>query len=161
VRTDLEGAHEVESAAKEIAQRLATAGQKVLAYMVQRMAPPGVEMLVGVVQDRHFGPVVAVGATGRAMELVKDTQVRLTPLGRSDAAAMVRSLVTYPLLDGYRGAAAVDVASLEDLLVRLAAMADAHREIADVDLNPVIVHPHGTVIVDARNRVESPSPRGR
>ena len=162
VRVDLEGAHEVEDAAKEIAQRLAGLGQKVLAFMVQRMSPPGVEMLVGVVQDRHFGPVVAVGATGRAMELVKDTQVRLTPLGRGDAAAMVRSLVTYPLLDGYRGAPAVDVASLEDLLVRVAAMADAHREIADIDFNPVIVHEHGTVIVDARIRVEaSTSLRGR
>jgi acyl-CoA synthetase (NDP forming) len=146
----------VENAAKEIAQRLGALGQKVLAFMVQRMAPPGVEMLVGVVQDRHFGPVVAVGATGRAMELVKDTQVRLTPLGRGDAAGMIRSLVTYPLLDGYRGATPVDVASLEDLLVRVAAMADAHREIADIDLNPVVVHEHGTVIVDARIRLELP-----
>ena len=159
VRTDLEGAHEVEAAAKDIAQRLAAAGQKVLAFMVQRMAPAGVEMLVGVVQDRHFGPVVAVGATGRAMELVKDTQVRLTPLGRSDASAMVRSLTTYPLLDGYRGAAPVDVAALENVLVRVAAMADAHAEIADVDLNPVIVHPGGAVIVDARVRVEAPAGR--
>jgi len=155
VRVDLEGAHEVENAAKEIAQHMTSLGQKVLAFMVQRMSPPGVEMLVGVVQDRHFGPVVAVGASGRAMELVKDTQVRLTPLGRGDAAAMIRSLTTYPLLDGYRGATPVDVASLEDLLVRVAAMADAHREIADVDFNPVIVHPHGTVIVDARIRVEA------
>ena len=157
VKVDLEGAHEVENAAKEIAQRLGALGQKVLAFMVQRMAPPGVEMLVGVVQDRHFGPVIAVGATGRAMELVKDTQVRLTPLGRGDAAGMIRSLVTYPLLDGYRGATPVDVASLEDLLVRVAAMADAHREIADIDFNPVVVHPHGTVIVDARIRVEAAS----
>jgi len=155
VRVELEGAHEVENAAREMSQRLAGLGQKVLAFMVQRMAPPGVEVLVGVVQDRHFGPVVAVGATGRAMELVKDTQVRLTPLGRGDAAGMIRSLVTYPLLDGYRGSTPVDVASLEDLLVRVAAMADAHREIADIDLNPVIVHPHGAVIVDARIRVEA------
>jgi acyl-CoA synthetase (NDP forming)/ribosomal protein S18 acetylase RimI-like enzyme len=153
VRLDVEGPHQVEEAAKEILERLASLGQKVLAFMVQRMSPPGIEMLVGVVQDRHFGPVVAVGATGRAMELVRDTQVRLTPLGRGDAAAMVRSLVTYPLLDGYRGVPPVDVASLEDLLVRVAAMADAHREIVDIDLNPVIVHPHGSVIVDARIRV--------
>ncbi len=159
VRVDLEGAHEVEAAAKEMAQHLGASGQKALAFMVQRMAPPGVEMLVGVVQDRHFGPVVAVGATGRAMELVKDTQVRLTPLGRADAAGMIRSLVTYPLLDGYRGAPPVDVAALEDVLVRVAAMADAHSEIADIDLNPVIVHPAGAVIVDARVRIEAPAPR--
>jgi acyl-CoA synthetase (NDP forming)/RimJ/RimL family protein N-acetyltransferase len=157
VRLGLEGAHEVEAAARDMTQRLGALGHKALAFMVQRMAPPGVEMLVGVVQDRHFGPVVAVGATGRAMELVKDTQVRITPLGRADAASMVRSLVTFPLLDGYRGAPPVDVAALEDLLVRVAAMADAHREIADIDLNPVIVHPHGALVVDARIRVEAVS----
>src|SRR5439155_172647 len=60
VRLDLEGSHEVEAAAKDIAQRMAAIGQKVQAFMVQRMAPAGVEMLVGVVQDRHFGPVLAV-----------------------------------------------------------------------------------------------------
>jgi acetate---CoA ligase (ADP-forming) len=157
VRVDLEGAHAVETAAKEITQSLAALGQKVLAFMVQRMSPSGVEMLVGVVQDRHFGPVVAVGATGRAMELVKDTQVRLTPLGRTDAATMIRSLTTYPLLDGYRGAAPVQVSALEEVLMRVAAMADAHSEIADVDINPVIVHPGGAVIVDARIRIEAPA----
>ena len=123
------------------------------------MAPPGVEVLVGVVQDRYFGPVVAVGAAGRAVELLKDTQVRLTPLGHHDAAMMVRSLQTYPLLDGYRGATPVNVKALEDVLVRVAAMADAHSEIADIDLNPVIVHPTGAVIVDARIRVEPPTPK--
>ena len=155
VRLDLEGSHDAEAAAKEIAQRLGALGQKVQAFMVQRMSPPGVEMLVGVVQDRHFGPVVAVGAAGRAVELMKDAQVRLTPLGQTDAATMIRSLTTYPLLDGYRGAAAVKVSALEDLLVRVAAMADAHSEIADVDFNPVVVHPDGAVIVDARIRVEA------
>jgi len=101
--------------------------------------------------------VVAVGATGRAMELVKDTQVRLTPLGRTDAATMIRSLTTYPMLDGYRGATPVQVSALEEVLVRVAAMADAHTEIADVDVNPVIVHPGGAVIVDARIRIEAPA----
>jgi len=123
------------------------------------MSPPGVEMLVGVVQDRYFGPVVALGAAGRAVELMKDAQVRLTPLGRTDAASMARSLATYPLLDGYRGVTPVDVGALEDVLVRVAAMADAHSEIADVDFNPVVVHPTGTVIVDARIRVEAPAQR--
>jgi len=154
VRLDLEGSHEVEGVAKDVAQRMAAIGQKVQAFIVQRMAPPGVEMLVGVVQDRHFGPVVAVGAAGRQAELMKDAQVRLTPLGRTDAATMIRSLATYPLLDGYRGATPVNVGALEDVLMRVAALADAHSEIADVDFNPVVVNEHGAVIVDARIRVE-------
>lgn len=157
VRLGLEGSHEVEAAAKDIVQRMSAIGQKVQAFIVQRMAPPGVEMLVGVVQDRHFGPVVAVGAAGRQAELMKDAQVRLTPLGRTDAATMVRSLVTYPLLDGYRGAEPVDVGALEDVLMRVAALAEGHSEIADVDFNPVVVHPGGAVIVDARIRVEAVS----
>lgn len=155
VRLALEGSHEVEAAAKEITQRMAALGQKVQAFIVQRMAPPGVEMLVGVVQDRHFGPVVAVGAAGRQAELMKDAQVRLTPLGRTDAATMIRSLATYPLLDGYRGATPVNVAALEDLLMRVAAMSEAHSEIADIDFNPVVVHERGAVIVDARVRIEA------
>jgi acetate---CoA ligase (ADP-forming) len=156
VRLDLEGAHEVEDAAKDIARHLEAVGQHVQAFIVQRMAPPGVEMLVGVVQDRHFGPVVAVGAAGRAVELFKDAQIRLTPLGRRDAATMIRSLTTYPLLDGYRGATPVSVAALEDVLIRVGALVEAHSEVADVDFNPVIVHPTGAVIVDARIRVERP-----
>jgi len=158
VRLDLEGAHEVEEAAKEIGTHLETVGQHAQAFIVQRMAPPGVEMLVGVVQDRHFGPVVAVGAAGRAVELFRDAQIRLTPLGRNDAATMIRSLTTYPLLDGYRGATPVSVAALEDVLIRVGALVEAHSEVADVDFNPVIVHPTGAVIVDARIRVE-PVPR--
>jgi acyl-CoA synthetase (NDP forming) len=157
VRLDIEGAHEVEEAAKEIGKRLEAAGQHVQAFIVQRMAPPGVEMLVGVVQDRHFGPVVAVGAAGRAVELFRDAQIRLTPLGQNDAATMIRSLTTYPLLEGYRGSVPVSVAALEDVLVRVGALVEAHSEVADVDFNPVIVHPTGAVIVDARIRVE-PAP---
>jgi acetate---CoA ligase (ADP-forming) len=158
VRLDLEGAREVEEAAKEVAKHLDALGQHVQAFIVQRMAPPGVEMLVGVVQDRHFGPVVAVGAAGRAVELFKDAQIRLTPLGRSDAATMIRSLTTYPLLDGYRGGTPVSVAALEDVLIRVGALVEAHSEVADVDFNPVIVHPTGAVIVDARIRVEPAPP---
>jgi acyl-CoA synthetase (NDP forming)/GNAT superfamily N-acetyltransferase len=158
VRLDLEGAHQVEDAAKEVADQLESGGRHVQAFMVQRMAPAGVEMLVGVVQDRRFGPVVAVGAAGRAVELFKDAQIRLTPLGRADAATMIRSLTTYPLLDGYRGAQPVSVAALEEVLIRVGALVETHSEVADVDFNPVIVHPSGAVIVDARIRVE-PAPR--
>ncbi len=157
VRLELEGSRDVEEAAKEIAKHLDSLGQHVQAFIVQRMAPAGVEMLVGVVQDRHFGPVVAVGAAGRAVELFRDAQIRLTPLGRNDAATMIRSLTTYPLLEGYRGSMPVSVAALEDVLVRVGALVEAHAEVADIDFNPVIVHPTGAVIVDARIRIE-PAP---
>ena len=68
---------------------------------------------------------------------------------------MVRSLATFPLLDGYRGAARSDVGALEDVLLRVSAMVEAHPEFAEMDLNPVIVGPVGAVIVDARVRLQA------
>src|SRR5439155_12359881 len=112
-------------------------------FLVQRMVPEGVEMLVGVVHDPLFGPVVACGAGGTAVELLKDVSVRITPLTDLDAAEMVRSLATFPLLDGYRGASKADVPALEDLLLRVSALVEAHPAVAEMDCNPVVVHEHG------------------
>jgi len=159
VRLNLRGAHAAEAAAAEMAARLGSAGSQVTGYQVQRMAEPGVEMLVGVVQDQHFGPVLACGAGGTATELVKDVAVRITPITRGEAARMVRSLKTFPLLDGYRGAPRTDIASLEDVLLRVSALVEGHPEIAEMDLNPLIVSPRGAVAVDARVRVEEGAPR--
>ena len=94
------------------------------------MAPDGVEMLVGVVQDQHFGPVLACGAGGTATELLKDVAVRITPITKREADQMVRSLKTFPQIDGYRGAPRADVAALEDVLLRVSALVEAHAEIA-------------------------------
>lgn len=116
-------------------------------------------MLVGVVQDQHFGPVLACGAGGTATELLKDVAVRITPITPGEASRMVRSLKTFPLLDGYRGAARADVGALENVLLRVSAMVEAHPEVVEMDLNPLIVHPHGVVAVDARIRLEPGPPR--
>ena len=127
-------------------------------FLVQRMVAGEVELLVGVVHDPSFGPVLACGADGTAVELLKDVAVRLTPLTDLDAAEMVRSLATFPLLDGYRGAPKADVGALEDLLLRVGALVEAHPEVAELDCNPVEVLPDGVVVVDARVRVEPASP---
>jgi acyl-CoA synthetase (NDP forming) len=118
----------------------------------------GVEMIVGVASDRHFGPVVACGAGGATGELVRDIAVRLTPLTELDAREMVRSLRTFPLLDGYRGAPRCNVAALEELLLRISAIVEAHAEIAELDCNPLFVSPAGVAITGARVRVEQPPP---
>jgi acyl-CoA synthetase (NDP forming) len=159
VRLGLAGAGQVRPAAEEMAARVATAGYALERFLVQRMVPGGVELLVGVVNDPSFGPVVALGAGGVAVELLKDVSVRLTPLTDRDAAEMVRSLATFPLLEGYRGAPAADAAALEDLLLRVGALAEAHPEVAELDLNPVKALPDGVVVVDARVRVEAAVPR--
>jgi acetyl coenzyme A synthetase (ADP forming)-like protein len=153
---NLEGAAEVTQAAVEMAARIAAQGTTVEKFFVQQMVPSGgVEMLVGVVHDKLFGPVVACGAGGTAVEVLKDVKVRITPLTDRDAHEMVTSLRTFPLLDGFRGAPKCDVAGLEELLLRVAAMVEQHPEIAEMDCNPVIVRPEGAVIVDARIRIEA------
>jgi acyl-CoA synthetase (NDP forming) len=155
VRLGLASAEAVQTAAAEMSAAVAAEGYTVDGFLVQRMVGQGVEVLVGVVHDASFGPVIACGAGGTAVELLKDVAVRITPLTDLDAAEMVRSLATYPLLDGYRGAPRADVAALEDLLLRVSALVEAHPAIAEVDCNPVKVLPDGVVVVDARVRVEA------
>ena len=159
VALGLTGGEAAAAAARDMHASVAAAGHVVEGFLVQRMAPAGVEMLVGVVLDPLFGPVVACGSGGTTAELIGDVAVRLSPVTDRDAHDMVRSLRTYPLLQGYRGSAPVDVGALEDVVLRLAAMVDKHSEIAEVDLNPVIVSADGALVVDARIRVTEPPPR--
>ena len=116
-------------------------------------------MLVGVVNDPQFGPTIACGAGGTLVELLKDVSVRLSPLTRPDAASMVRELRSFPLLEGYRGGPKCDVAALEDVLLRISALAEDHPYIAELDCNPVIVSASGALVVDARIRIAPASPR--
>jgi acetate---CoA ligase (ADP-forming) len=159
-KTDAGGVHlglkaaAVERAAEHMAAEFAKAGHPIARFQVQPMVEPGVEMIVGVVQDEHFGPVLACGAGGTATELLKDVAVRITPIARGDAQRMVRSLKTYPLLDGYRGAPKADVEAVVDVLLRVSALVEAHAQVAEMDLNPLVVHTSGARAVDARIRLE-------
>ena len=144
---------EAAQAADEMRARLEAAGHPPTGWLVQRMAPEGVEMIVGVVHDRQFGPVVACGAGGVLVELLRDVSVRLTPITPSEARAMIDELRTRPLLGGYRGSPPRDVAALADVIVRVGALVDDLPELAELDLNPVRVHERGATIVDARIRV--------
>jgi acetate---CoA ligase (ADP-forming) len=148
----------VRQAAVAIGAAVARAGHELEGFVVQPMAPSGVELIVGVVHDSSFGPVLACGAGGTSAELIKDVAVRITPVTDLDAREMVRSLKTFPLLDGYRGAAPCDVEAIEDVLIRVSAMVQAHPEIVELDCNPLIAGPNGAAIVDARVRVAAADP---
>ena len=145
-------------AARTMAGAVRKAGHEPDGFIVQRMAPNGPELIVGIVGDPDFGPVVACGAGGHAVELLGDVAVRLAPLGPRAAGAMLRSLRTFPLLDGYRGAAPADLAAVEDVLLRVSALGAAHPEIAELDCNPLHAGPDGAVVLDARIRVAAPPP---
>jgi len=159
VRLGLRGADQVSKAASEMAEQVAALGHAPTGFLVQHMAERGVEMLVGVVHDPQFGPVVACGAGGVQVELLRDVSVRLTPLAKEDAAEMIHDLKTYPLLTGFRGAPVCDVAALEDGLLRVSALIEDIPQIAELDCNPFVVHERGAVILDARVRVETADPR--
>ncbi len=159
VRAGLHGAKEVTAAAREMDARLGRAELERASFLVQRMVEGGVELLVGVASDPVFGPVVACGAGGTAVELLGDVSVRVCPLGADDGEQMVRSLAIFPMLLGFRGQAPVDLGATADLVLRVGALADSHREIVELDLNPVIATPDGALAVDARVRVSPPPGR--
>jgi acetyl coenzyme A synthetase (ADP forming)-like protein len=150
VALGLDSSTAVATAYDEMATRL---GDRMAHAVVQQMAQPGVETIVGVVQDPLFGPLVMFGLGGVATELLGDQSFRVLPLTDLDAAELVRSLRASPLLFGYRGSPPVDVEALEDLLQRVARLAGAVHEINELDLNPVIVSSSGAVAVDCRIRV--------
>jgi acetate---CoA ligase (ADP-forming) len=159
VRLRLPNAEAVRTAAREMSESLRAQGHSPRGFVVQKMAQRGVEMLVGVVHDPQFGPVVACGAGGVQVELLKDVSVRLSPLSNEDAAEMIRELKTYALLTGFRGSAATDVRALEEGLLRVSAMVEDLPQIAELDCNPFLVHESGATILDARIRVTAVEPR--
>lgn len=158
VRLHLNGREQVTAAAQEMAAKLAASGHPPTGFVVQRMVSDGVEMIVGIAHDPQFGPVVACGAGGVFVELMRDVSVRLTPLTEADASEMIRTLKTYPLLTGFRGSTVCDAAALEDGLLRVSCMAEDLPQIAELDCNPFVVRERGAVILDARVRVAASEP---
>ncbi len=117
---------------------------------VQQMVPAGVEIVLGVKNDRQFGPLVAAGLGGIMVELIADTAVRLAPVGEQTARTMLASLKGYPLLKGFRGKPGVDVDRLVDTICRLSELAHDLQDVIDqIDVNPAIASTSGVVAADA------------
>lgn len=151
VHLGLADADAVRAAVAAIEERL---GDEAGRLVVQPMIPTqGVEVIVGVVQDPSFGPLLMFGMGGVATELLADRAFRVLPLTDVDAHELVRSLRASALLFGFRGAPPVDIDALEDLLHRVAALAEDLPEIAELDLNPVLCTPDGVTALDAKIRV--------
>lgn len=121
-------------------------------YLLQEMAPPGLEFIVGGRWDPSFGPVVMVGLGGIYVEVFRDTSLRLAPVTRREAEEMVSELKSYNLLKGVRGQGPFDIEALVEMVCRVSSLVSRCQEITELDLNPVICHPlgHGVSVVDAR-----------
>ncbi len=125
--------------------------------LVQSMVNGGVETAIGVVVDPTFGPLVMVGLGGVASDLLADRAFQLLPLSVEAAQRQIRSLRAAPLLFGYRNTPVCDVAALENMLLRVAQLAANIPEMAELDLNPVIVSTTGAVAVDVKVRLQPAS----
>jgi acyl-CoA synthetase (NDP forming) len=117
---------------------------------VQKMAEPGVEVIIGVSKDHQFGPVLMFGLGGVFVEILKDVTFRITPLTEQDAHDMIREIKGYPLLKGYRSQEAVDVSYLEKLLLQVSRFVGENPEIKELDINPIFAYSDSAVAVDAR-----------
>ena len=152
VKLDLETSQHVGKAYDDILQavRQKHPEARIQGVSVQIMARPGVEVIIGVSQDTQFGPVLMFGLGGILVEILKDVSFRIVPLARRDAREMVREIKGYPLLEGYRGQEPVDVANLEELILKVSHFVEENPEVQELDLNPVFAYSDGAVAVDAR-----------
>jgi acyl-CoA synthetase (NDP forming)/L-amino acid N-acyltransferase YncA len=123
------------------------------AVLVQPMASAQVELVAGIAHDRLFGSLVMVGLGGVHTELFADRAFTLVPMTDRDASRMWRSLRAASLLTGYRGSPPVDTDAVEDLLLRLGRLAEDLPEVAELDLNPILVSATGAMVVDAKLRL--------
>ena len=152
VKLGLSMQEEVRSAAADIlaSARSYALQARIDGISVQQMVPPGIEIVLGVKNDRQFGPLIALGLGGIMVELLGDTAVRLAPVGDRAAHAMLASLKGHALLTGFRGKAGVDVEALVDTICRLSELAQDLRDVIDqIDVNPVIASSGGVIAADA------------
>jgi acyl-CoA synthetase (NDP forming) len=117
---------------------------------VQGMAKMGTEIIMGMIRDDSFGPVVMFGLGGVLVEVLKDVSFRIVPIEKIDAVEMIEEIKGKKLLDGYRGQDPVDIACLQEILVKLSNFVDHTPGIEEIDMNPVFAYKEGATVVDAR-----------
>jgi acyl-CoA synthetase (NDP forming) len=127
---------------------------------VQRMAPKGISCVLEIVDDPSFGSLLSFGVSGMATELLGDRAFRVVPVSDQDAAALVRAPRAAPLLAGYRGTEPVDLAALEDLVLRVGRIAEDLPEVRSLVLDPVLTSAAGAFVAGARIVLGPPPTRG-
>ena len=131
---------------------LQASGARVDGVLVQAMAPPGLELILGFKRDPAFGTAVLAGAGGIWVEVLRDVSFRIPPFGEGEALAMLEELAVHPLLAGARGRPALDVGALAGCILRVARLALACPGIEELDVNPLLVYERGRgcAALDAR-----------
>lgn len=152
VKVNLKDKAEVENAFDEIIRSCKTAvpTAKIEGVSVQPMGKPGIEVIIGVIKDPSFGPTIMFGLGGVFVEVLKDVAFRIIPIEKSDAEDMINEIKGKKLLEGYRGQEPADVASLQQMLLKLSDFVNETPEVQEIDMNPVFAYKDGAVVVDAR-----------
>ena len=131
-------------------------GAKIEGVSVQKMATPGVEIIIGMNQDPQFGPVIMFGLGGVFVEVLKDVAFRLVPVSTLDASEMVREIRGYALLQGYRGQEAVDTNRLEAIIVKISDFIENNPQTEELDINPLMASGDAIIALDARIVITPP-----
>jgi acyl-CoA synthetase (NDP forming) len=152
VKVNLKNRAEVENAYDAIIQscKAAVPTAKIEGVSVQPMGKSGIEVIMGMIKDPSFGPVIMFGLGGVFVEVLKDVAFRVIPIEESDAEDMINEIKGKKLLEGYRGQEPADVGYLQQMLLKLSDFVDATPEIQEIDMNPVFSYRDGAVVVDAR-----------
>jgi len=152
VKLNIKDEKEAESAYREIVLKAIKYNKKakisgVIAY---KMIPQATEIIIGMMKDPHFGPVIMFGLGGIFVEVLKDISFRILPIEERDAREMINEIKGYEILKGARGEAPKDIEAIKILLMKISKLTTENPEIKEIDLNPVFVFEKGLQVVDAR-----------
>lgn len=152
VITDLKGAEDISAALNEINRNIKKRAPhaKIEGFLLEEMAPKGVEVIIGGINDPQFGPAVMFGIGGVAVELLKDVTLRLAPIKRKEALEMMKEVKSYPLLTGYRGMKPIDISELADTIAKVSQIISELDGVTEIEINPLIASEKGIIAVDAR-----------
>lgn len=152
VRLNITSSRELRNAYREITS--AVKGHlpdvKLTGVIVEEMAPPGIEVIIGALKDPDFGPVIMFGLGGIFTESIKDIVFDIAPITHNGALRMIESIRGYDILKGVRGAGGVDMEILADTIVKVSEVATLFSEIEEIEFNPAIAYQDGLMVVDAR-----------
>ena len=156
VKTRLTDTSQVSNAFDEIYSSLEknVPGARIEGISVQRMAHPGVEIIIGMNEDAQFGPVIMFGLGGVLVEALRDVSFRVIPITTWDASEMIHEIRGFSLLKGFRGQEPVDIKLLAKLLTMVSKLVEKNPQIKELDINPLIISGREAVAVDARILVE-------
>lgn len=153
VKLNLSNTGEVKRAYQEIMSAVGNNNPEaeIKGVLVQPMAPPGRELVVGAMQDPLFGPVVMFGLGGIFVEVLEDVAFRLAPVDQAEAKEMVQQIKGYAVLKGIRGQTSCDIDAIVETIVKVSKLIYEQKEaLAEIDINPMFAYSKGAIAVDAR-----------